>query len=75
MPIFEYVCKSCGHAFETLVQGSRRPRCPQCGKGRLDKQLSVFATSTSSPDSRSELPEPCRSCGDPAGPGSCALKH
>jgi len=73
MPIFEYVCKSCRHAFEALVQGTGKPKCPACGGGRLDKQLSVFATGGKSDSAMSELPAPCRSCGDPRGPGSCGL--
>ncbi|MBT4497799.1 MAG: hypothetical protein HOC74_08760, partial [Gemmatimonadetes bacterium] len=30
MPLFDYVCKSCDHAFETLIQGSEKPLCPSC---------------------------------------------
>ena len=44
MPLFEYRCKSCGHAFEALVFGSRKPVCPRCENGDLEKQLSTFAT-------------------------------
>ena len=72
MPIFEYECGSCGTRFETLIQGRQKAVCPDCGGRKLAKQLSVFAVSAgdSSP-ARSELPEACRGCGHPDGPGSC----
>ena len=44
MPLYEYRCKSCGHRFETLVYGSRRPICPRCEGNDLDRLLSTFAT-------------------------------
>ena len=42
MPLFEYRCKSCGHRFEALVIGSRKPVCPRCGSEDLEKQFSTF---------------------------------
>jgi putative FmdB family regulatory protein len=30
MPIYEYLCKSCGSEFETLVRASETPACA-CG--------------------------------------------
>ena len=57
MPIYEYACPACGHKFETLVRGS-------------DKKLSVFAAQTSE---ASSAPAACGTCGDPRGPGACAL--
>ena len=74
MPIYEYICKNCNHAFEFLVMGRKKPQCPECDGKKLDKQLSVFAateqeitpTMKPSPDA-----PPCGSCGDPRGPGSC----
>lgn len=75
MPIYEYRCKQCDRRFETLIQGKRRPRCPGCGGRKLEKQLSVFAVSAGSGSgSRSDLPDACRSCGHPDGPGSCGMK-
>lgn len=75
MPIYEYLCRGCGRKFETLIQGSAKPECPGCGGRKLEKQLSVFAVSASSDSgSRSEIPEACRSCGHPDGPGSCGMK-
>lgn len=72
MPIYEYVCVGCGHAFEALVYGSERPRCPQCEGSELEKQFSTFAARG---ESQPERPAPgsCGSCGDPRGPGACSL--
>jgi putative FmdB family regulatory protein len=75
MPIYEYRCRGCDREFETLVQGSSRPVCPGCGGRKLDRKLSVFAVSSSGGNgSGAELPEACRSCGHPGGPGSCGMK-
>lgn len=74
MPIYEYVCKKCRHRFETIVRGSSKTVCPSCGASRLEKQLSVFAVGSGGGGSvESDLAEPCRSCGDPRGPGACSL--
>ena len=58
MPLFEYACKRCGHQFETLVRGSDRPKCPECGGGRLKKLLSTFnaGVSRSLPSCAGSLP-------------------
>ena len=44
MPIYEYVCRACGRAFELLLaHGAKAAQCPACGSRRLDRQFSVFA--------------------------------
>jgi putative FmdB family regulatory protein len=51
MPIFEYVCQSCGTKFEKLVFSSRQKkglRCPQCGAEDVNKAFSLFGSTTSS---------------------------
>ncbi len=74
MPIFEYQCASCGKEFEVLVRSSSpAPACPGCSGTELRKKLSAFATITGSASAHAELPEPCQSCGNPGGPGSCAF--
>jgi len=74
MPLYEYACRGCGRTFETLVRGGERPSCPACAGTDLEKLLSVFAVSATA---RSAAPSPspgaCGSCGDPRGPGACAL--
>jgi putative FmdB family regulatory protein len=42
MPIFEYVCKKCDHRFESIVLGRKRPKCPQCASGKLERQVEAF---------------------------------
>jgi len=74
MPLFEYVCKKCGHQFETLVTGTTSPACPSCQSEKLEKQLSVFAVSSRGENaSRRGAVAPCGTCGDPRGPEACAL--
>ena len=43
MPIYEYTCTSCGHAFEALVRRNKTPRCPSCGAGaeNLERRFSL----------------------------------
>jgi putative FmdB family regulatory protein len=43
MPIFDFNCKSCGHAFEALVRASSSPACPKCGSAVLEKCISSIA--------------------------------
>jgi len=70
MPIYEYACNDCGREFETLVRSGTTPECPACRSRTLDKKLSVTAaTGITAAHSHAG---PCGSCGNPAGPGSCA---
>ena len=45
MPIYEFVCESCGHRFEELV-GSHVGRqaadvaCPECASAKVERQVS-----------------------------------
>jgi putative FmdB family regulatory protein len=42
MPTYEYVCRACEHAFETM-HGMTAPvlrKCPKCGKMRLQRLIS-----------------------------------
>jgi putative FmdB family regulatory protein len=43
MPIYEYVCRACGHDLEALQKLSDAPltECPQCGKPELQRQISA----------------------------------
>ena len=69
MPIYEYACRACGHEFETLVRGSEQPACSSCASPDLEKKLSVFAAHG---DNQPQA-APCGTCGDPRGPGACAI--
>jgi len=73
MPIFEYVCRDCRHAFEALVQGERKAVCPACASEALEKQLSVFAVSAKAGADAALPSGACGACGDPRGPGSCSI--
>lgn len=70
MPVYEYKCKRCQHRFEELVFGEEKIACQKCQRFELERQFSVFGTSTGACD---DAPPPgaCGSCGDPRGPGSC----
>lgn len=39
MPIYEFVCKGCGHRFETLVRRDDSPVCASCGGADLERQF------------------------------------
>jgi putative FmdB family regulatory protein len=43
MPIYEYVCKECGHELEALQKISDAPllTCPACEKDALKKKISA----------------------------------
>ena len=76
MPIFEYVCNSCGKQFEDLIRGPEKPHCPKCKSTRLEQQLSAFAVAASlsnggSTDFSSEPARGCGQCG--MGGGSCGF--
>ena len=60
MPIFEYVCESCGHHFEAIVMGSQRGGVSEVQSAELQQQLSKFAAH--SKGSASEAPS-CASGG------------
>lgn len=45
MPIYEYRCDACGHAFEALqkISDDALKDCPECGKPALRKLISASA--------------------------------
>jgi putative FmdB family regulatory protein len=49
MPIYEFHCEKCDRDSEILVRSSRwkGAKCPHCGSTKLEKKLSVFASSSS----------------------------
>ncbi len=77
MPLFEYICKSCGEISELLVTGSRKPACPNCGSKKLEKQLSSFsakvASSSFSTPPCGTAACPTRGCG--CSGGGCPHSH
>lgn len=74
MPLREYSCDACRHAFEDIVSGGERPACPACGGRRLTRRFSSFAVATGGrKQARSGETGSCGSCGDPRGPGACSV--
>ena len=47
MPIYEFHCNDCDSDAELLVRSShwQGTACPKCGSTKLEKKLSVFASS------------------------------
>lgn len=46
MPIYEYLCESCGDKFEKLVRRTEdalEAGCPSCGEKHLAQQYCTFA--------------------------------
>jgi putative FmdB family regulatory protein len=68
VPIYEFVCESCGHRFEELV-GSHVGReaadvaCPECGSAKVERQVS----SSYAPPSRRLTPNQRRRLEDKRG--------
>ena len=45
VPLYEYLCNSCGHRFEKIVKFSDEPIriCPKCGKETVEQLISAPA--------------------------------
>ena len=60
----------------TFVRSAEAPECPACGAQELERRLSVFAAHTAGAAPKVAAgPGPCGSCGDPRGPGACAIRN
>jgi putative FmdB family regulatory protein len=78
MPMYEFRCEPCDHAFETLVRSSSDvPHCPKCKGTTLVKQFSVPASARAASASGNSLPvtQPGGGgCGAPwCGTGGCGM--
>jgi putative FmdB family regulatory protein len=65
MPIYEFVCPTCGQSFEKLVRGGRRAKeapaaCPTCGQDSYRKEVSLVAAMGS--DGTASLASSAASC-------------
>ncbi len=71
MPIYEFHCEACSTDSEILVRSTewKGTRCPKCGSTRLEKKLSVFASSTAGGESGGAGGAECS--GVPASCGRC----
>jgi putative FmdB family regulatory protein len=70
VPLYEYTCRDCEHAFETLVFDGEEVECPECRSHRLQRQFSVPARPRAERDA---LPMSCNPNLPPCGPGCCRL--
>jgi putative FmdB family regulatory protein len=73
MPIYEYTCEKCGHAFEHLARtlADVAEKCPKCGAAKVSKGFSSFAARVPTGASKT-----CDSCSTSpacpaAGKGGC----
>ena len=49
MPIYEYICKDCGHEFEKFVPRMNSVvECKKCSGSNIEKKFSVFGTTATS---------------------------
>jgi len=74
MPIFEYICRDCGRAFERIVpRHDSETDCIHCNSKNIEKQLSVFAVAgPSSGNAAMSMDAGCGRCGA-AQPGMCGM--
>lgn len=50
MPLYEFICVSCGHAFEEIsAAGAEAPACPACGASGAARQISMPAPTKKNP--------------------------
>ncbi|MCA1765606.1 MAG: zinc ribbon domain-containing protein [Desulfobulbaceae bacterium] len=68
MPLFDFICRTCGRQFEFLAMGPDRPLCPFCGSDDLNKQISSFSSPRAGKGDSGSSSSGCSGC---AG-GSCS---
>jgi putative FmdB family regulatory protein len=63
MPLYEYRCTACRHAWESLLErwDAPAPGCPACGAARAERQLSTFAVVAAPEAGKRSVPGPCGS--------------
>jgi putative FmdB family regulatory protein len=66
MPLYQYTCPTCDHAFEVLVFDGEAVECPQCHGREVKRQWGVPARARSASLS---LPTGCDPDLPPCGPG------
>lgn len=71
MPLRDFCCNACGHAFEKLVRADDTPACPACGSADLHRELSAFAVGAQAP---APVPAGCGACGA-ASAGACRFEN
>jgi putative FmdB family regulatory protein len=73
MPIFEYICDTCGTEFEKIVfRTDTAIACPQCEGASVTRQVSAFAfKSGSGRFVSSSAKSSCGSCSSSGGCSGC----
>ena len=68
MPLYEFHCSDCDKGSEVLVRSTdwKGTTCPHCGSRKIEKKLSVFASSAGAED----IAPQCT--GNPGSCGRCA---
>ena len=64
MPIYEYRCKECGAKFSRLQKigaSAEGVKCPKCQSEKVERLLSSFASTSSSPSFASSSGPSCGS--------------
>ncbi|HEY6196385.1 MAG TPA: zinc ribbon domain-containing protein [Candidatus Eisenbacteria bacterium] len=63
VPLYEYRCPACHHAWETLQTSwtSPAPACPACGAVRSERRISTFAVVATPAAGARSAPGPCGS--------------
>jgi putative FmdB family regulatory protein len=79
VPIYEYQCKKCGHAFEKLVRSmsdKSAALCPECGSKKTGKALSAFAVGGQGGSARTPRKSAHQCCGGCCGGarGACPIE-
>ena len=74
MPIHEFGCTSCNHAFEELVPIGGTANCPACGSAKVERRMSLPArpATAGQPVDFSSLGPPAGGC---CGGGACGPSH
>ncbi|HYT93130.1 MAG TPA: zinc ribbon domain-containing protein [Gemmataceae bacterium] len=68
MPLYEYTCQKCQHAFEALVFDGEAVQCPECQGERVERLLSLPAKPQSA---AAAMPMRCEGSGPPCGAPGC----
>ena len=74
MPMYEYKCKDCDHAFEKLLKrmtDTQTVPCPKCQGAKTVRAFSMFAVGAET-GGRSPSPAPV-GCGRCQEPGGCGM--
>ncbi|MBI3909545.1 MAG: zinc ribbon domain-containing protein [Armatimonadetes bacterium] len=77
MPIYEYRCTACHHAFEKLVpmSGASQPPCPNCGSQETNLLISLFSTGGSRADAGTRFHAPSPPAAGGCCGGRCGCRH